>query len=305
MLALHDREVVSVSRLVDVVWGAAAPPTATNSLQVHVSYLRGVLGNKAAIRAHPPGYVFDLGAESTDVQVVERLLRQGMQSDDPAYRVRQLAAALALWRGQALADLADLSGLEDQARRLDLLCLEVRRTLSEARLAAGEHTQLVPGLEQMAAEHPLDLRIHAQLMLALYRSGRQADALAVYRRLRQTLGDQLGIDPSQQLRDLETAILQQDPALDAPDARPAAVPLSSPPVPVATVPAQLPSAVPSFAGRERGELAYDFAAVRRGQWGAGRCVVHHASFTAVPMRQPDHGSRRRFDLRGLAALKLT
>ena len=254
-LALHDREVVSVSRLVDVVWGEAAPPNATNSLQAHVSYLRGVLENKAAIRAHPPGYVFDLGAESTDVQVAERLLRQGSQSEDPVYGVRQLEAALALWRGEALADLADLAGFEDQARRLDLLCLQVKRALAEARLAAGEHMQLVPGLEELAAEHPLDERIHAQLMMALYRCGRQADALAVYRRLRHTLGDQLGIDPGQLLRDLETAILQQDPSLDGPmtDTPPAVVRLSEAPVPVAPVPAQLPSAVPAFAGRG-GEL---------------------------------------------------
>lgn len=253
-LALHDREVISVGRLMDVVWGEAAPSTAANTLQRHISYLRDVLGDRAAIRAHSPGYVFDLGVESTDVQVAERLLRQGTKSDDPVYRVRQLEAALALWRGQALADLDDLAGLEDQARRLDLLCVQVRRALSEARLAAGEHLQLVPGLEQMAAEHPLDERIHAQLMQALYRSGRQADALAVYHRLRQTLGDQLGIDPSQQLRDLETAILQQDPALDAPavqDAPTAAITLSVPPVPVETTPAQLPAVMPTFAGRCR------------------------------------------------------
>ena len=256
-LALHDREVVSVGRLVDVVWGEAAPPNATNSLQAHVSYLRGVLENRAAIRAHPPGYVYDLGAESTDVQVAERLLRQGTQSADPARAVRQLAAALALWRGEALADLTDLAGLEDQARRLGSLCLQVKRALADARLAAGEHLQLVPSLEEMAAEHPLDERIHAQLMQALYRSGRQGDALAVYRRLRQTLGEQLGIDPSQLLRDLETAILQQDPSLDAPmaaDTPTGVLTLSQTPVPVTSVPvtpvpAQLPSAVAAFAGR--------------------------------------------------------
>jgi len=255
-LALHDREVVSVSRLVDVVWGEAAPQTATNSLQSHISYLRGVLGDKAAIRTHPPGYVFDLGTEGTDVQVAERLLREGTQSADPVHGVRQLEAALALWRGRALADLADLTGLEDQARRLDLLCLQVKRALSEARLAAGEHMQLVPGLEQMAAENPMDERIHAQLMLALYRCGRQADALAVYRRLRHALGAELGIDPSQPLRNLETAILQQDPALEAPTtpvAAPAVVTLPMALDPVPTAPAQLPPAVPAFAGRG-GEL---------------------------------------------------
>jgi len=245
ILALHGGEVVSIGRLVDVVWGEAAPPTVMNTLQSHVSYLRGLLGSKAAILARPPGYVLDMGAESTDVQLAERLLRQGTQSDDPVDGAQQLQAALALWRGRPLADLAHLAGLEDQARRLDLLCLQVKRALSQARLAAGEHIQLVPGLEQMAAEYPLDEHIHAQLMLALYRSGRQADALATYRRLRQTLGEELGIDPSQPLRDLEMAILQQKPALDAPAA---AVTLHAAPVP-----AQLPPAVPGFVGRG-GEL---------------------------------------------------
>jgi DNA-binding SARP family transcriptional activator len=284
-LALHGGEVVSIDRLADVVWGEAAPSTAVNTLQSHVSYLRGVLGSKAAILARPPGYVLDLGADSTDVQLAERLLRQGTRADDPAQGVRQLQAALGLWRGRPLADLADLAGLEDQARRLELLRLQVKRALSEARLAAGEHIQLVPSLEQMALEHPLDEHIHAQLMLALYRSGRQADALAVYHRLRNTLDEQLGIDPSQQLRNLETAILQQDPALEAPpapfavaDGFPAAdsfaaadasaagafaadafaadasaadaftaAPARS--ASMAPVPAQLPSAVPVFAGR--------------------------------------------------------
>jgi len=138
--------------------------------------------------------------------------------------------------------------LEEQAERLELLRLRVRQALSEARLAAGEHAQLVPELEEMAADHPLDERIHEQLMLALYRSGRQADALAVYHRLRGTLDEELGIGPGQALRDLETAILQQDPALDAPE--PAGVPAA----PRMPVPAQLPPAVPAFTGRSA-ELA--------------------------------------------------
>ena len=121
--------------------------------------------------------------------------------------------ALALWRGRPLADLAGIPWLEDQAHRLDLLREQIRHALAEARLAAGEHAQLLPDLDQMAADHPLDERIHGQLMLALYRSGRQADALAAYRRLRITLDEQLGIDPGQALRDLETAILRQDASL--------------------------------------------------------------------------------------------
>jgi DNA-binding SARP family transcriptional activator len=247
-LALHDGEPVSTGRLVDVVWGEAAPPTALNTLQSHVSHLRGVLGCKAAILARPPGYVLELGDEGTDVRRAERLLRQGRQSADPVRGARDLREALALWRGRPLADVAGLAWLEEQAGRLDLLGEHVRRALSEARLAAGEHAQLVPDLEQMVADHPLDEQIHTQLMLALYRGGRQADALAAYQRLRRTLDEELGIEPSQSLRDLELAVLRQDSSLDAPP--PAVTMLPGGPVAqVAPVPAQLPPAVAAFAGR--------------------------------------------------------
>jgi DNA-binding SARP family transcriptional activator/tetratricopeptide (TPR) repeat protein len=244
-LALHDGEIVSTGRLVDVVWDGTAPSTAVNTLQRHVSHLRGVLGSKAAILARPPGYVLDLGGDDTDVELAERLLRQGTQSADPVDGARHLQAALALWRGRPLEDVAGLPWLENQAERLDLLNVQVKRALIEARLAAGEHAQLVPDLERMVADHPLDEQIYAQLMLALYRSGRQADALAAYHRLRRMLGEELGIDPSQVLRDLETAILRQDPALDAP-----ATAVALPPAPpAASIPAQLPPAVPVLAGR--------------------------------------------------------
>jgi len=214
-LALYAGEAVSIGRLTGAVWGEAAPATAVNTLQSHVSYLRGVLGSRAAILARPPGYLLDLGAESTDVRRAERLLRQGEQPADPADRIRHLQAALELWRGPSLADLTGLTWLGDQAGRLDLLLTQVKYALSEARLAAGDHVRLIPALAGIAAEQPLDERVHAQLMLALYRAGRQADALAVYRRLRRTLDEELGIGPGQRLRDLETAILRQDPALEA------------------------------------------------------------------------------------------
>ncbi len=245
-LALHPGQVVSTDQLVDAVWGDRAPPTAATTLQNHVSYLRRLLGRKAAIRARPPGYLLDLGDDGTDVQLAERLLRQGRESADPIQGAADLHAALALWRGRPLADLAGLPWLEEQAGRLDLLGVQVRRALFEARLAAGEHETVVPDLEQMVAERPLDEQVQAQLMLALYRCGRQADALAAGRRLRQALDEELGIEPGQLVRDLEVAILRQDRALDTPGRRiaPAAMP----------VPAQLPPAVPGFAGR-RGELA--------------------------------------------------
>ena len=160
-LALHDGETVSTDRLVDVVWGETAPPTALNTLQSHVSHLRGVLGCKAAILARPPGYVLDVGDDATDVRVAQRLLRQGTQSADPARGARDLREALALWRGSPLADVTGLAWLEEQAGRLDLLHEQIKRGLSVARLAAGEHAQLVPDLEQMVAAHPLDEQIHA------------------------------------------------------------------------------------------------------------------------------------------------
>ncbi len=184
--------------------------------------------------------------------MAERLLRQAAQSADPIRGAKHLREALALWRGRPLADVAGLAWLEGQAGRLDLLCEQIKRALSEARLAAGEHLQLVPELEQMVADHPLDEQIHAQLMVALYRSGRQADALSAYQRLRYTLAEELGIDPCQALRELETAILRQDPSLDAP--APAAAAPAPPATPAAPVPAQLPPAVAAFDGRSA-ELA--------------------------------------------------
>src|SRR6266705_1999005 len=247
VLALHAGEVVSTGQLTDAVWGQDAPATAVNTLQSHVSYLRTVLGDKGAILARPPGYLLDLCGEGTDVREAERLLRQAARSPEPAAAVRHLHNALNLWRGRPLADVTGVAWLEEQAERLDLLRLRVEQALSEARLAAGEHAELVPELERMAADHPFDERIVEQLMLALYRSGRQADALAVYQRLRTTLDAELGIGPGQALRDLETAILRQDRALDAPALAAAAAPL----VPV---PAQLPPAVPAFTGRSA-ELA--------------------------------------------------
>ncbi len=106
VLALNGGEVVSTDHLLDAVWADAAPPTAANTLQSHVSALRNILGNKAAIRARPPGYVLDLGADGTDVRSAERLLRQGEQAASPADAVRHLRDALALWRGQPLADVS-------------------------------------------------------------------------------------------------------------------------------------------------------------------------------------------------------
>jgi len=264
VLSLRAGEIVSTDRLADIVWGDCPPTTPVNTLQSHVSHLRTVLGSRAAILASPPGYVLDADDVTTDMRLAERLLHRATgapAAPDPAQRIRELREALALWRGTPLADLAGIPWLENQAHRLDLLQQQIRHALAEARLAAGEHTQLLPDLDQLAADHPLDERIHGQLMVALYRSGRQADALAAYRRLRITLNEQLGIDPGQALRDLETAILRQDASLSlalpvtvagrSQGAEAASVPQPRRALPA---PAQLPPSPGSFAGRDA-ELA--------------------------------------------------
>ncbi len=283
-LALRAGEVVSTDQLADVAWHSGAPATALNTLQSNVSHLRGILGGRQAITARPPGYQLALDDDGTDVLVAERLLRESAAHADPALAARVLREALGLWRGRPLGDLAGLPWLEEQAGRLDLVRERIQRALAVAMLSAGEHERLLPDLERMAADQPLDEQICAHLMTALYRCGRQADALAAYARLRRALDDELGIDPGHPLRDLELAILRQDVALAAPvgygtltiSAQPGLAALAgeapaaaaeavagtspAPPVPAMVVhgmpaPAQLPRPAAGFSGRTR-ELAW-------------------------------------------------
>ncbi|WP_326549406.1 AfsR/SARP family transcriptional regulator [Micromonospora sp. NBC_01813] len=256
-LALHAGRVVSGDRLIDAVWGDGRPATAANTLQRHVSYLRGLLGDPGSIVARQPGYLLDTGPDSTDVQAAERLIELARRSADRAERVTHLTAAVALWRGQPLADVAGSAWLEEQAEHLARLRLAAERELGEARLSIGEHVRLIPDLERLVRQHPFDEQLHAQLILALYRSGRQGEAVAMFRRLREALNEHLGIDPSPELRALEMAILRQDTAIAAP------APAPPPPLPPGVVAAQLPSAVPTFAGREA-ELASLDTLVDRG-----------------------------------------
>jgi DNA-binding SARP family transcriptional activator len=241
VLGLAAGEIVSAERLIDAVWGDRAPATAANTLQSHVSYVRRVLGSRSAVVARSPGYVLDLGAESTDLQVAQRLIRQSKQASDPSQSIAYLREALVLWRGQPLVDVADVGWLGGQAERLAALRLETVQALVEARLAIGEHQELVPELEELIRQHPFHERFHGQLMLALYRSGRQTDALGTYQRLRRVLHDDLGIDPGPHLRDLEGAILRQDPELHRP---PVAARLYEAPGP-----ALFPAPVDGFVGR--------------------------------------------------------
>ncbi|MBT2235453.1 AfsR/SARP family transcriptional regulator [Nonomuraea sp. NEAU-A123] len=183
VLALQRGEIVSNERLADVVWAGDPPATPLNTVQRHVSHLRRVLGSREAIVAHPPGYRLNTIQVETDVAAAEMLIRQGAQVSDHAH-ARQLREALALWRGQPVADVAGLPWMEEQAGRLEQLRLRASRALAQTRLALGEHAELLPELEALIKEHAFDEQLHAQLMIALYRSGRQADALATYRHRR-------------------------------------------------------------------------------------------------------------------------
>ncbi|WP_345072517.1 AfsR/SARP family transcriptional regulator [Phytohabitans flavus] len=250
ILALHAGTIVSVDRLVHAIWDEHPPATALNTLQRHMSYLRRVFGVRDAIVARPPGYALEIGAEATDAAVAERLIRQARQSEDSAANTTRLRAALALWRGPALMDVTGLPWMEEQSRRLTLLEVEARHALIEARLALGEHTELVPELRRLTSEQPYHENMHGHLMLALYRSGRQAEALDAYQGLRRALREDLGIEPSSALQDLQTDILRHAPSLDPPGQSVTVTPAAS----TATVPSQLPLAVRTFVGREA-ELA--------------------------------------------------
>jgi DNA-binding SARP family transcriptional activator len=250
VLGLAAGQTVSTDRLLEVVWGERPPATGLNTLQRHVSYLRSVLGGRETIVARPPGYVLALGPQATDVQVATGLIEQARRADDPARRVADLRAALALWRGRPLADVADLPWLAGQAERLTDLRVAAVQSVNDARLALGEHAQIIAEIEALVEEHPYREQLHEQLMLALYRSGRQADALGAYQRLRARLGDDLGIDPGAGPRELAAAILRQDASLDL--ALPRAATLLSTPVP-----RQLPPDIAGFVGREAELLELD------------------------------------------------
>jgi DNA-binding SARP family transcriptional activator/tetratricopeptide (TPR) repeat protein len=254
-LALQAGDVVSTDRLVDIVWGDDAPPTAATTLQNHVSHLRGVLGRRSAIMARSPGYLLDIKGGATDLQEAERLIREGTHAPDAEHRERQLLAAVALWRGDPLAGLTDLAWFRDHALRLDHLLLQARHALLDARLTLGQHGELVPELEALSRRHPLDEQIHRQLIVALYRAGRQGDALTTYQRLRHNLKAELGIDPSQPLRELEAAVLRQDAGLD----------VTAPPINAAARPAQLPPAIAAFTGRTRETAQLDRLRPRGGR----------------------------------------
>jgi DNA-binding SARP family transcriptional activator len=222
MLGLSGGEVVSTDRLIDAVWGARPPPSAGKALQVYVSQLRDAVEPArhapSVIVSQAPGYALALPPQAVDVRVFERLWDEGRRlrtSESPDSAAEVLSRALALWRGPPLADLAYEDAFTQDVSRLEEMrwtCLEDR---IDADLAVGRHSEVIADLEELSHRYPLRERACELLMLAYYRSGRQADALHAYRRMRATLVGELGLEPSRALVEVERLILQQDPALDA------------------------------------------------------------------------------------------
>jgi len=214
MLLVHRNEVVSADRLVDAVWGANPPATVAKALQMQISSLRKAIGGDR-IETLGAGYVLRLDDGELDADSFESIVASA-SSRVLEERSVMLRDALALWRGPPLDDFTYEAFATSEIRRLNERKLAVIEDLVDVELKLGRHAELVSELEGLVEEEPLRERLSEQLMLSLYRSGRQADALAVGRRTRQLLADQFGIEPSRSLRELERAMLNQDTSLDPP-----------------------------------------------------------------------------------------
>jgi predicted ATPase/DNA-binding SARP family transcriptional activator len=247
LLLAHGGEVVSSDRLIEEFWDADPPQTGRHTLQSCVHRLRRALGADAwRLATRPPGYQLKVSVDELDARRFQQLADQGrdaLAGGRPEEAAGLLQAALRLWRGPALADLLDASALAAERARLEGLRLTVLEDRMEAELAAGRHAAVAAELERLVAEHPFRERLWGQLLVALYRAGRQAEALAAFRHAREVLAEELGLEPSPWLARLQEQILLHDPDLGQPLA-------VGPPRPAHNLPAQRTS----FVGRRR-ELA--------------------------------------------------
>jgi len=219
-LLVHAPRPVSADRLIDDIWADEPPAKATGALQAKVSQLRGVLeraepGGRDRLVFRLPGYVLDVEADEVDSCRFAVLTGQARATDDPRSRVTLLTDALALWRGPALADVSDQPFARATVARLEDERLVAVEELVEARLALGEHDAVAAELTELVAQHPLRERLRATYMRALYRAGRQSEAVNSYAALRHRLVEEQGLDPSPELVALHVAILNHDPALEA------------------------------------------------------------------------------------------
>jgi DNA-binding SARP family transcriptional activator len=266
---LHRGETLSTDRLIDELWGERAPATAAKTVQVYISRLRKALaggdgnGSAGVVATREHGYELELDPERLDAHRFERLVAEGrseLAAGRPERAAAALEEALSLWRGPPLADLAYEPFAQGEIARLEGLRVAALEELIDANLALGRHAEVIGELERLIAGHPYRERPRAQLMLALYRSDRQADALQAYQDARRALVEELGIEPGERLRELERAILAQDPALHLVAEPPRA---TEPPV-------EAPRS--AFVGRER-ELAGLVAGLDDAFAGRGRLFL--------------------------------
>jgi DNA-binding SARP family transcriptional activator len=243
VMVLRRGEVVSVDALVDALWGEHPPTTAAKAVQGYVSHLRRLLdpsGADGMLVTQAPGYVLRVPDGQVDARRFEMLAARGWRSldDSPAAALANFEHALALWRGPPLDEFAFSEFAQREIQRLDELHLGTVEGRIEALLRLGRHGSVVAELQTRVDEHPLRERLRGQLMLSLYRCGRQADALEVYRQGRRLLRDELGLEPGTELQRLERAILAQDAALEPPERRARGDPTPSPvePTPPRSVP---------------------------------------------------------------------
>jgi DNA-binding SARP family transcriptional activator/Flp pilus assembly protein TadD len=281
VLAVHANRPVGREQLIDAVWGSAAPTYAVNLLQKHVSGLRRVLEPVRSARAPSQvlswtdsGYLLSLPADSLDLEVFDRevgRVRAARAVGDLPEAARALHAALQLWRGPAFDGLSS-PFLDAERDRLAERRIGVLEERIEVDLAVGHDTDLVAELRQLVAQHPLRERLRGLLMLALYRSGRQAEALAAFREAQRYLAEELGVEPTTQLQQLHKRILATDPTLAVPVAEPAVATDDPEPEHRPPMPAQLPRGMPDFTGREA-ELARLHSLIAAKDGDPGRAVV--------------------------------
>jgi DNA-binding SARP family transcriptional activator len=265
ILLLRRNDAVPPDVLIEELYGGRAPPTAAKSLQAHISRLRSALRPEVRVHTRPGGYVLEVRPDELDADRAARLLaeaRAERAAGNPGAAGTTLASALGLWRGRALADVAYEGFAQDDIARLEELRLECIEERLETDLEQGRHAAVVGDAERLVAEYPFRERLRGQLMVALYRCGRQAEALAAYQDGRRVLLDELGIEPGRSLQELERAILNQDPRLDP-------GPGVDPPE-GADHPGRRAAGV--FVGRER-ELGEILAAFDDARSGTGRLVL--------------------------------
>ncbi len=281
ILLLHANHVVPVERLADELYSGRPPVSAVTQVQRQISELRRALGSADAIETRPPGYLLHVRDEDFDLARFERGTadaEQALRREDFEAAIELLRAAIGLWRGAPLADLAYESFARATGERLEELRLSALEARIDAELALGRHVVLAAELAALVAEHPFRERLRGQQMLALYRSGRQAESLAVYGLTRQVLVESFGIEPSAQLQSLQRAILTQDPALDSG---------------AASAPRSVPTVLVAPSSDDAGAALIELVAPLQAQLVVARLVLHERELAGAATAVGLHRSHAR------------